>query len=376
MPDTTSRKTYVPSPDATVQGPTVRGTAKRRASTTSSQSFTDVSPAVKLARPVVDANQSELFPRQTAPQPAITAAQPTVKEALTGPATLNLPVIPRSTNTRPVPAVRPTTTPIRTVQKISKEQERALDACSTTLIPGTLRHDQIWQGVPQLHPRSRARTHRLVAVGAMAILLVVALTIVPLARAGSPMGAWISNSNAFALPTATATPPTIYYPLRPNVGGVGSFICTALPFARLAQRKQLENGMAHPWYVSVILAQWGVEQGYHMPTYTGYNFGNVSAIAGFPSVGGINVPGSPGAFAYANTTLQGVDEYVIFTGNYHFYYNIMANYPNGPRAQALALGQSPWDADHYGINGYAGAKLLNALNSYNLYRFDNPSVWC
>jgi hypothetical protein len=157
---------------------------------------------------------------------------------------------------------------------------------------------------------------------------------------------------------------------------VYSFVCTSLPFARLAQDKQMANGQSHPWYVSLILAQWGVEQGWHMPTYTGYNFGNVSAIGGFPAVGGINVPGSPGAFAYAYTPAQGVSEYVIFTGNGKYYGAVTANYPNGPRAQALALGQSPWDADHYASNGQYGGKLINAMNSYNLYRYDNPNAGC
>jgi hypothetical protein len=164
---------------------------------------------------------------------------------------------------------------------------------------------------------------------------------------------------------------------HPIAFGSHDFICAALPFARDAQEQMIDppHALEHPWYLSVILAQWGIEQGWAMPTYTGYNFGNVSAIAGQPLVPGTNQPGSPGAFAFAGTAEQGVADYVLFAKN-GLYGAVADAWPLGPRAQALALGASPWDANHYtGINS-PGSSLLAVIQINNLTRFDNPNATC
>ncbi len=163
---------------------------------------------------------------------------------------------------------------------------------------------------------------------------------------------------------------------RPLAAGEHDFVCALLPFARKAQADmQLgPHAIQHPWYISVILAQWGVEQGWRTPGYTGYNFGNVSAYPGFPSIGGTGQPGSPGAFAYGQTAEQGVDEYVTFT-QMALYQSVAAAYPAGALSQAQALGQSPWDAGHYD-NGYPGKKLVDAITTYQLTRFDAPNAAC
>ncbi|MBA3822289.1 MAG: CHAP domain-containing protein [Ktedonobacterales bacterium] len=177
---------------------------------------------------------------------------------------------------------------------------------------------------------------------------------------------------------------------RPTANTVHRFICAALPFARLAQQMELSNpgqGMPnpypwerplpHPWYVSVLLAQWGVEQGWHLPGYTGYNWGNSSAIPGFPTIGGTGQVGSPGQFAYANSAEQGVEIHTIFTkmGNYT---SVAAAWPQGPLAQATALGQSPWDFSHYTADGVPGDSLTNLLSdpTLNLTRYDNQGATC
>lgn len=164
---------------------------------------------------------------------------------------------------------------------------------------------------------------------------------------------------------------------RPRVSGEQAFVCALLPFARTAQANMLTGAhpVAHPWAVSLILAQWGVEQGWITPTYTGYNFGNVSAYPGFPSVGGTGAPGSPGAFSYGQTAEQGVDEYVTFA-QMNYYAGVAAAYAGGPDAQATAMGQSPWDAAHYDSGGGPGSKLMSVLHTFNLAQYDNPSATC
>jgi hypothetical protein len=245
------------------------------------------------------------------------------------------------------------------------------------VIPAVQHQDTIPMAVPpRPMPKARARTHRMTLATVLVLALGLLVIFVPVARgAGLGVPNWVPLADARAYPTPTPSPTPIYA-VHPVVFGVHDFICTALPFARLVQVKQKQNGLPHPWYVSVIIAQWGVEHGWHIPDYTGYNWGNSSAIPGFDSVGGLNVPGSPGAFAYAHTPLEGVSIYEIFT-RMHFYTAVYQNYPNGPVAQAEALGQSPWDAGHYQEGGgIPGQSILNAMNGYNLYRFDNPSVFC
>lgn len=235
--------------------------------------------------------------------------------------------------------------------------------------------------VPKTRERQRKKMHLLVVISMLAVVMAIMISITPINRAfAAPTSHWLAFANMITPPTPTATPsptpiPPPVYVNHPVAGGAYGFICTALPFARLAYNDMINSGMAHPWYVSFILAQWGVEGGWSMPTYTGYNFGNVSALAGYPAIGGINVPGSPSAFAYAYTPLQGVTYYVIYA-QMRLYTGVTAAYPQGPYAQAYAMGASPWDAGHYAVNGQYGAKLVNAMNAFNLTRFDNPAASC
>lgn len=174
-----------------------------------------------------------------------------------------------------------------------------------------------------------------------------------------------------------------------------AFFCTALPFARLAYQwmttklakpfSTLNANPAvasHPWYVSVILAQWSVETGLTMPTYTGYNFGNVSGLfPGEPTIGGTSAPGSPNSFAFALTPLDGVRYYVTFiqTGLYDA---ATQAYGQGSEAQAVALGGTGWDAQFYDPDATPGVKssdhnpggaLLDRITVYHLKQFDNGS---
>ncbi len=222
-------------------------------------------------------------------------------------------------------------------------------------------------------PGAKERNHRIALAGALVGFLALLLAFVPVAHgAGITASPWFSQASSALYPTPTP----VLYPEHPIASGVGSFICTALPFARLVQQEQIADGLPHVWYVSVILGQWGVEHGWNIPDYTGYNWGNSSAIPGFPAVGGTSTPGSPAAFAYAYTPLQGVAIYETFT-KMRFYVGVWQAYPNGPVAQAEALGQSPWDAGHYDEGGgIPGQSIINAMNQFNLYRFDNPNVSC
>src|SRR5262249_43247461 len=86
-----------------------------------------------------------------------------------------------------------------------------------------------------------------------------------------------------------------YAPKQPSSAkGSQAFVALALPYARQAHQSS-------GWPVSLILAQWGLEQGWKTPGYTGYNFGNVAALPGEPTVKGIQKVGSPRAFAYAKS---------------------------------------------------------------------------
>ena len=177
-------------------------------------------------------------------------------------------------------------------------------------------------------------------------------------------------------------------PLTPVVAGETAFVCAALPWARLAQQYEQSGPMPgepnpypalqplpHPWYVSVLLAQWGIEQGWTLPGYTGYNWGNSSAIPGFPTVPGTGQVGSPGQFAYAPNAQVGIEIHSTFT-KMGFYTGVWQAYPQGPLAQATALGQSPWDAAHYTADGVPGDALTRAITTYQLQRFDQPGATC
>lgn len=148
-----------------------------------------------------------------------------------------------------------------------------------------------------------------------------------------------------------------------HVSGVQPFIEFSLPFARRAHD---QTG----WPVSMILAQWGLEHGWKLPGYTGYNFGNCGAVPGEPTVGGINVPGSPAAFAYAPTAEDGLRIYVHVA--HLSYYSAIAPTAasQGVDAAARALGRSPWDAGHYTNHNDPGSSLIAILHNFNLYQYD------
>ncbi len=268
-----------------------------------------------------------------------------------------------------------------------------------TIIPGSGKMPAM--RLPRRHP---ARIHHHLQKQAAILLSIVIVAVVTGLIAVTPLGAdarveataaYQASANAFAeiqhspapFPApAKGTPPPIVSsaptqpsipggPSAPHVSGSHAFICTLLPWARYASRLTTDHA-GHPWRVSVILAQWAIEQGWRIPGYTGYNLGNVSAIPGYPSVGGLPVVGSPGRFAFAYTIKQGVSEYLAFTNNARHYGGVNAAYPGGAVAQALALGRSPWDAAHYNSGSGPGSSLVRVMNSYNLYRFDSPSAGC
>jgi hypothetical protein len=256
---------------------------------------------------------------------------------------------------------------------------------------------------PQKAPwwRDKALRRHPVVLGAMGVVLLA--TLVPSAVWAShtlpgPWQAWV-GIGTFPVPPPTATlaaggPPGA--DLMPHAAGAHAFICVALPWARYAQTLQLmpytatpgphpyigqdwylnSQPFGYPWYVSVILGQWLVEQGTVTPTFVGYNWGNSSGTPGFPAVGGTGIVGSPDTFAYGATALDGVEIYEINT-RYHFYPSVWHAYPAGPIAQAKALGASPWDYGHYEPGGtYPGYLIVDRIQRLDLTRFDDPHAAC
>jgi len=172
-----------------------------------------------------------------------------------------------------------------------------------------------------------------------------------------PMTQWAQTSAAPARP-APAVPPTYG-----SASNVREFIQLALPYARQAHT---ETG----WPTSVILAQWGLEHGWRIPGFTGFNWGNVAALPGEPTVNGIAVPGSPPRFAYASTPQAGLNDYVRVAHLGYYSAVAPAGQAGGADAAARALGRSPWDAGHYTDHGDPGSSLISILRVYNLYWYD------
>lgn len=158
-----------------------------------------------------------------------------------------------------------------------------------------------------------------------------------------------------------------------QVSGVQAFICAVVPYVHTAQIAMSQQGVTPPWLTSVIIAQWGLEQGWKLPGYTGDNFGNVAALPGYPTIGGTSAPGSPPAFAYAYTPQQGVDEYVTVVKN-GLYTTVTTAGAQGADAQATALGVSPWDAAHYTADGHPGDSLTAIIQHNNLTRYDAGTI--
>ena len=169
----------------------------------------------------------------------------------------------------------------------------------------------------------------------------------------------LPSSDALASRASPLRPPPLFTNLPTQIS---SFINLALPYALQAHK-------ALGWQTSVILAQWGLEQGWHVPSYTGYNWGNVGPMPGVPTVPGISAPGSPSAFSYAAGPDDGVRVYIM-AARLPYYDRVFLAAPHGATATALALGSSPWDAGHYTNTGQPGSWLLAIMQRYNLSLFD------
>ncbi len=285
---------------------------------------------------------------------------------------LSLPAIPDTVLPRPAHPSLPrerTPHPRSLVPRNPTAQRMPPLSPGTTIIPPPHKPPARRPGLVPLSGHARSRAARLSAVVGVVLALVVLISFTPLAALARPLVPWVVNSNLAIYPTPT--------PSHPVAAGEPAFVCAALPFARLAQQELVagRRPQPHPWYVSVILAQWGIEQGWTIPGYTGYNWGNSSALDGYPSVPGTNQPGSPSRFAYATSAEMGVAIYVAFAQN-GLYDAVAAAWPQGPQAQALALGASPWDAAHYTGTGHPGSSLLDVMAYYHLTRLDQPGATC
>lgn len=107
--------------------------------------------------------------------------------------------------------------------------------------------------------------------------------------------------------------------------------------------------------VSVILAQWAIETGYGTSSawLTGHNYAGVS-------------PG--GHVASYTDRPSGLAAY-ISTLSSQFYAAVRG--AGSPSAAAVALGDSPWAASHYGGHG---ADLQTVITTNNLARFDTGAT--
>lgn len=149
----------------------------------------------------------------------------------------------------------------------------------------------------------------------------------------------------------------------PVIEGEPAYVRFVLPYAKRAHD-------ATGWPVSMILAQWGLEQGWKTPTFTGYNFGNCGGLVGEPFIPGTAVPGSPSTFAYADSPEDGLRFYT-HVAHLGYYAEIApAAKKGGPIAAAKALGASPWDAGHYTHDNDPGSSLIALMQQYNLQQFD------
>ncbi|HEX6540877.1 MAG TPA: LysM peptidoglycan-binding domain-containing protein [Ktedonobacterales bacterium] len=149
----------------------------------------------------------------------------------------------------------------------------------------------------------------------------------------------------------------------PVIQGQTAYVRFALPFARRAHE-------ATGWPVSVILAQWGLEQGWQTPTFTGYNFGNCGGLQDEPFIPGTSAPGSPSTFAYADTPEDGLRFYIHVAQLPYYDQIVLAARQGGPVAAAKALGASPWDAHHYTDHNDPGSSLVALMQQYNLQQYD------
>ena len=149
----------------------------------------------------------------------------------------------------------------------------------------------------------------------------------------------------------------------PVIQGEAAFVRFALPYARQAHA-------ATGWPVSVILAQWGLEQGWQAPNFTGYNFGNCGGLIDEPFIPGTAAVGSPSTFAYADTPEDGLRFYETVARLSYYSAIAPAAKQGGPVAAAQALGASPWDAGHYTNANDPGSSLVALMEQYNLTQYD------
>lgn len=215
-------------------------------------------------------------------------------------------------------------------------------------------------GAPTRLPKPKALMVYVVIFLVLAQTLVGALT--PLARSERQAIGGALLALAAASP-ATPTP----FPLGPTPPPVSSpqaFIATMLPYARQAHR---DLG----WPVSMTLAQMGVEHGWRLPDFDGWNLANSRPFPDPSGDGGVCFRQRVvHDFCYAPTPQIGLAIYE-HVAHLSFYSGIaQAARTGGAAAAARAMGQSPWDAGHYLGNGVQGGMLLAAMSKYNLYQYD------
>ncbi len=206
----------------------------------------------------------------------------------------------------------------------------------------------------------------LLVVGVQGFVLRAARDCADSLRAQACFALSIFSAMSEAQMLASPTPrPAPAIPAVPNdvPQNVHDFLVIALPYAVQAHQ-------ALAWPTSVILAQWGLEHGWRVPDYTGYNWGNTSYAPGCSLIGGVNAPGSPAHFCYAPNPAEGLREFV-YTARLSYYTGVApAAAQGGADAAAMALGRSPWDAGHYTNIGQPGSSLIAIMRDFNFYRFD------
>ncbi len=138
-------------------------------------------------------------------------------------------------------------------------------------------------------------------------------------------------------------------------GNVHDFVEIALPSAVKAHKQV-------GWPISVLLAQWGLEHGWHVPDAQGYNWGNTTYAPGCPYHDGSR-------FCYSDTPEEGLRVF-LYGAQLSFYDGVREASTKGADAAAIALGESPWDAGHYGGADHPGSSLLSIMRNFNFYRFD------
>lgn len=203
---------------------------------------------------------------------------------------------------------------------------------------------------------------------ALLVYLVVALVVVQaLVGALTPLGRSERQTFASAL-GAVAPVVSTPFPSGPTpqpVSSPAAFIQTMLPYAEKAHQ---DLG----WPTSVILAQWGMEHGWRLPDFDGWNLANSRPFPDPNGDGGVcygqRVVRN---FCYASTPWIGLAIYEHCAHLSYYRGVAAAARTGGAAAAARALGQSPWDAGHYTVDGVPGDTLLNAMKAFNLYQYDH-----